>query len=73
MWNTQRIYVLSEKLYLLILYNYFSFNWEFESFHANWQSSLTLCGAQPNVLFWKHERSIFTVYYIIEIDYLIMY
>lgn len=75
LWNTQRNYVLSEKLYLLILYKYFIWIENIESFHADWQSCITCssCGAQPNFLFWKQEWSIFTIYYIIEIDYLIIY
>lgn len=74
LWNTQRNYVLSEKIISLNFVRIFYLNWEYWSFHADWQSCITCssCGAQPNFLILKQEWSIFTVYYIIEIDYLII-
>lgn len=74
LWNTQRNYVLSEKFISLNFVRIFYLNWEYWSFHADWQSCITCssCGAQPNFLILKQEWSIFTVYYIIEIDYLII-
>lgn len=74
LWNTQRNYVLYEKIISLNFVRVFYLNWEYWSFHADWQSCITCssCGAQPNFLILKQEWSIFTVYYIIEIDYLII-
>lgn len=74
LWNTQRNYVFCEKIISLNFVRVFYLNWEYWSFHADWQSCITCssCGAQPNFLILKQEWSIFTVYYIIEIDYLII-
>lgn len=71
--HTEKLCVVREILSLNFV-RIFYLNWEYWSFHADWQSCITCssCGAQPNFWILKQEWSIFTVYYIIEIDYLII-